>query len=140
MSTAQDLRDRASRLRQVLPPRTRATPPVDSGTRIGTIRRSATEEIRVSWNEYEGKPFINIRLWREADDGSGFWPDSRRGISIRIRELAQLGVAIADCLEQAEADVVAWCEQQPGRRIDPETLPPAPLPGQQAFDEFEDGR
>ncbi len=143
MSSASDLRDRAERLREQLPPRQVATPPTENGKRLGTIERSASEEIRVNWSEYEGKPFISIRMWKRSDDGA-WWPD-KRGIAIRIRELPAVATAIAEALDIAEADVRQWREQQtrrpaapmPGRRIDQATLP---APSQEVFDEFAENR
>jgi len=143
MSNASDLRDRAERLREQLPPRQSATPPTENGRRIGTIERSASEEIRVNWSEFEGKPFLSIRMWTQSDDGS-WWP-SKKGIAIRVGELPGLAAAIAEALDIAEADVRQWREQQarrpaapmPGRRIDPATLP---LPSQEVFDEFAEQR
>jgi len=147
MSSANDLRDRARKLQEELPPRPSATPPVENGRRIGTIERAADEQIRINWSEYEGKPFLSIRMWKRYDDGS-WWPD-KRGIAIRIRELPDLAAAIAEALDIAEADVRQWRESQagpparggprppmPGRRMDPATLPPAN--GQGDFDEFEE--
>ncbi len=139
MSNATDLRDRAERLREALPTRQAAAPPTENGRRIGTIERSATEEIRVNWSEYEGKPFLSIRMWKRSDDGA-WWPD-KRGIAIRVRELPGLAAAIAEALDIAEADVRQWREQQarrpagpmPGRRVGPATLP---LRSQEVFDEF----
>ena len=86
MSDANELRERARKLREELPPRRSATPPAESGRRIGTIERSADEQIRVNWSEFEGKPFVSLRLWKRGDDG-GWWPDGKRGMSVRIREL-----------------------------------------------------
>ena len=86
MSDANDLRERARKLREELPPRRSATPPAENGRRIGTIERSADEQIRVNWSEFEGKPFVSLRLWKRGDDG-GWWPDGKRGMSVRIREL-----------------------------------------------------
>ena len=60
MSEASDLRERARKLREELPPRRTATPPAENGRRIGTIERSADEQIRVNWSEFEGKPFVSL--------------------------------------------------------------------------------
>jgi hypothetical protein len=141
MSNADDLRNRGERFRHQLPARRTATPPTENGRRIGTIERSADEQIRVNWSEFEGKPFVSLRLWKRGDDGS-WWPDGKRGMSVRIRELPDLAAAIAEALDLAEASQRQWREQQanrppapmPGRRqIDPATLPP---PSTEAFDEF----
>jgi hypothetical protein len=138
---ATDLRSRGEHLRQQLPPRRTATPPSENGKRIGTIERSDTEQIRLNWSTFEGKPFLSVRMWRKSDDGS-FWPDPKRGISIRVRELSDLAAAIAEALDLAEEGQARYHEGQtnrpvpamPGRRVDPATLPPAN--GTEDFDEF----
>ena len=88
--------------------------PAENGRRIGTIERSADEQIRVNWSEFEGKPFVSLRLWRRGDDG-GWWPDGKRGMSVRIRELPDLAAAIAEALDLAEANQRHWREQQASR-------------------------
>jgi hypothetical protein len=146
MSDTNDLRDRAEQLRRQFPPRRSATPPQENGRRIGTIDRSETEQIHVNWSEFEGKPFVSPRLWKRGDDG-GWWPDAKRGMSVRIRELHDLAAAIAEALDLAEANQRQWRESQanrppapmPGRRVmDPATLPPAD--GSKVFDEFSEHR
>jgi hypothetical protein len=122
MSTAQDLRDRAGQLRQQLPPRRSATPPQENGRRIGTIERSDGEEIRINWCEYEGKPYVSIRLWKRNDQGQ-WWPDGKRGMSWRIRELPDLAVAVAELLDLAEAQQRQQPRPMPGRPL--ANLPPA---------------
>jgi len=141
MTNANDLRDRAEQFRQQLPERRTPTPPTENGRRIGTIERSTDEQIRVNWSEYEGKRFLSIRMWKRGDDGQ-WWPDGKRGMSVRIRELPDLAAAIAEALDLAEANQRQWRESQanrpappmPGRRMDPATLPLAN--GSKDFDEF----
>jgi hypothetical protein len=139
MSKANDLRNRAERFRRQLPERRRATPPAENGRRLGTIKRSADEQIRVNWSEYEGRPFVSFRMWKRSDDGQ-WWPDGKRGMSVRIRELPDLAAAIAEALDLAEANQRQWRESQrhqstPGRRgFDPGSLPPANA--SHSFDEF----
>lgn len=103
MSDPNDLRDRAEQLRRQFPPRRSATPPQENGRRLATIDRSETEQIRVNWSEFEGKPFLSIRMWKRGDDG-GWWPDGKRGISIRVRELPELVDGIAEALDLADAE------------------------------------
>src|SRR4051794_25516718 len=99
MSTAaKDLRDRASRLREQLPPRRQSVAPVENGRRVATIERADGEEIRINWCDYEGKPYVSIRLWKRSQDGS-WWPDGKRGMSWRIREIPDIAEAVAELLD-----------------------------------------
>jgi len=54
MSNALDLRNRAEQLRRQLPERRTATPPQENGKRIGTLERSADEQIRVASRQKDG--------------------------------------------------------------------------------------
>ena len=75
---------------------------VDTGCRLGTIKRSADEQICVDWCAYNGRPFVGIRIWKRGADGS-WWPDGRRGLSVRLHELSRFLTAIAAATELAEA-------------------------------------
>ena len=94
------LRERAEHLRGALPPLRGATPPVERGKRLATITRSPTEELRVSWDAFEGRPYLSIRVWTRSADG-GWWPDSKRGMSVRLRELPAFADAVGDALDLA---------------------------------------
>jgi hypothetical protein len=99
--SAEMLRSRAQALRQALPDRRPATPPAEQGQRLATIPRPKDDaEIRLSWCEYEGHPYLAIRFWVRGDDGQ-FWPDKHRGFSVRLRELADVAEAIGTALELA---------------------------------------
>ena len=103
---ADDLRDRAQNLRRSMPPRASAAPPPENGRRLGTINRSESEEIRINWSEFEGHPFLSIRMWKRYDDGT-WWPD-KRGIAIRVRELPDLVVAMAEAIDLAQDVADNW--------------------------------
>ncbi len=60
-------------------------PPEDDGLRLATFRRHGAEELRVSLNEFEGSRYVGLRVWFRDDDGA-WWP-TRKGLSIRFREL-----------------------------------------------------
>lgn len=91
-----DLRGAAADLRGQQQVQLRPTP-VDNGKRLATIRRGEGEELRVSLDEYEGRPFLSIRVWRNG------YPDPKRGVTIRIRELADFADGVAAALEEAKA-------------------------------------
>ena len=111
---ASDLRSRAESFRGRLPERRHASPPPEQGKRLATIPRPKDdEEIRISWCEYEGHPYLGIRFWKRGDDGQ-FWPDKHRGFSIRLRELPDVAEAIGEALELAD-EHVARGGRQAGR-------------------------
>lgn len=135
MHAATDLRQRAQSFRSRLPERRTATPPPEQGRRLAMIPRPKDdEEIRISWAEYEGHPYLAIRFWRKGDDGQ-FWPDKHRGFSVRLRELPDVAEAIGEALELADRHL-AERSRQPAR-----SAPARPQPGaadrRPDFDEFE---
>lgn len=99
-----DLRDRAARLRASLPgERPRASPPQDTGRRLATLpreERGQRAELRVSWAEYEGRPYVSLRVWTFDDVGAA-WP-TKVGVTVRLRELPAVAEALAEALELAE--------------------------------------
>lgn len=98
-----DLRQRAEALRQRTAPHAAATPPEERGRRLATFPRGkeGREGLRVTWDEYEGHPYLSLRIWTR-DDSGGWWPDKHRGVTVRLRELPDLATAIADALDLAE--------------------------------------
>jgi hypothetical protein len=106
MSTGRDLRATVAQLRAgnamfAPKPGDPRTAPVDTGERLATLERSDSEQVRVSWAEYEGKPFLSIRLWTRGADGQ-WWPDKTKGITVRVRELATFAEGVAAALEKLE--------------------------------------
>lgn len=78
------------------------SPPKESGKRLAALRRGESEELRISWDEYQGNPYVSLRVW--ARDRLGrWWPDARRGCSIRVRELQQVARAIEVARDLADA-------------------------------------
>jgi hypothetical protein len=135
---ADDLRGRAARLRgQLSPHPAGGQPPEDTGRRLATCPRGKEEELRISWCEYEGNPYLNIRIWKCDRSRRGWWPD-RRGIAIRVRELPDLAEALAAALDLAAEHQASRPPSSGPRRDRP--APPTPLPPAQAgkgeFSEF----
>jgi hypothetical protein len=112
--TPNDLRGRAALMRsQLPPPPTGGGPPLDLGHRLLTLPRGHDEELRLCLDAYEGRPFLNVRIWTRDTDGRGWWP-SKRGVTFKLRELADVAEALAAAL-----DLMA---KHPAGRL---TLPPA---------------
>lgn len=76
--------------------------PQERGERLVTLARSAFEELRVTWDEFKGHPYLSLRVWTRGTDGQ-WWPDRARGCSIRIRELEAFAAAIDTAIERAAA-------------------------------------
>lgn len=62
--------------------------PSPEGERLATIPRGKTEELRLAWDEYEGHPYLGLRVWAKLDEGK--WIPTKKGLSIRLHELAEL--------------------------------------------------
>jgi len=93
-----DLRQKANELRTALPKTGGGTAPAMKGVLLGTLSHKEGE-IRIVWDEFEGRHFLSIRLWTSGDDGS-FWP-SRIGFTVRLRELPSLADAVSQALDMA---------------------------------------
>ena len=76
--------------------------PIEQGERLATVSRGDSEELRFSWSEYNGRPFLNIRLWNRDVSGQ-WWPTKDKGIAIRRHELADLAEAVAGAMDRADA-------------------------------------
>lgn len=74
----------------------RPRPPEPKGTLLASIpRRSGAveQELRIALDEYEGHPYVAIRLWERNPEGD-LWPVKGKGISVRIGELDEVLDAI----------------------------------------------
>jgi hypothetical protein len=131
-ATAAELREWAEGFRSRNPEPGRASPPEEEGRRLATLRRPKDRaEIRITWAEYQGNPYLAIRVWAEGHDGR-LWPQKERGFSIRLRELPVVADAIAEALALADEHLT----NRPQPAESPRESPPAP---RAEFDEFAEG-
>jgi hypothetical protein len=84
-------------------PRVEPAPTPGVSRPLGAIRRAEDEELRVEWCWFEGHPFVSARLWVRGSRGKWF-PDPKRGLSIRLREMA----IIRDALAKADRLATAY--------------------------------
>lgn len=68
---------------------------------IGTVPKSQRSEIRVSAKVYEGKPFVDVRLWALNPDQDGLVP-TKKGITVNPNQIPQLIELLQRAQEEAE--------------------------------------
>lgn len=117
------------------------TPPVDDGEILDALPRSeGREALRITLKEYEGHPYIAVRVWVRDDRSGAMWP-TRKGCSIRVREIGRVVEALQRAAALATARQAA-AGQTAGRSADgprggwTERLGPQPS-ARPGFDEFE---
>lgn len=139
------------------PPRSQDVPQ-ESGQRLATFPRPRNgEELRVTLEEYNGHPFLSLRVWAPGTGGQ-LWPVRGKGLSIRIREVAELAEVLARVAEDlANGSLVAPARHHSETRHHPGHAPASPSPAAhhrpaagrpaemprrppaEPFDEFADG-
>lgn len=65
---------------------------------IATIPKNATEEVRVSIDEYMNRDLVSVRVWCDPYSGDTRVP-TKKGLSVAIGKLPQL----IEALQQAES-------------------------------------
>ena len=75
--------------------------PPDGPRIVATFPRGKDEELRLIRDAYEGHPYLSLRLWLR--DRTGETIPTRKGVSIRFGELAELIAA----LQRVHADAMA---------------------------------
>src|SRR4051812_16555950 len=82
-------------------------PPREDGKRLAEIPRGNNAVLRVTLQEYEGRPYLALRVWEKGQDGK-LYPCKGKGCSIRISEIPHVQAALArdgvEALVTAEAD------------------------------------
>jgi hypothetical protein len=74
--------------------------PEERGERLATLSRNEGVEVRITWDQYKGSPFLGLREWMPGTDG--MYP-TKKGVTVRVSELPALANALADALDRAEA-------------------------------------
>lgn len=93
-----DMKAKAAALRATQAPAQEQREAFDEGQLLAAIPRGDREELRIAWAEYKGHPFLSIRLW--AIEGSKRKPTTK-GITIKVKELADVADAIGQALDLA---------------------------------------
>ena len=62
------------------------------GQPIAPFRKNATEEVRVSLDDFKGHRLVNVRVWFAGDDG--VLRPGKQGIALRLELLPELRAAL----------------------------------------------
>lgn len=76
-------------------------PPEPTGELLAAVLRpgsrgEADADLRIKLDEYEGRPFLGMRLWEAR---GGVYSPTRKGVTIRLSEAAEVAAAILEGLE-----------------------------------------
>ncbi len=80
---------------------------------IGVIEKSKLEELRISFKQYKGRHYLDIRTFAEqyADEGQGRVP-TKKGVTLAPAKIAEL-IAV---LRRAEAEAISQGLLKPDAR------------------------
>lgn len=65
---------------------------------IAIIQKNSIDEIRVSWSEYKGHRYLDIRIYTEIEGKSEKTP-TKRGITLRPDLISELIAALERAVE-----------------------------------------
>jgi hypothetical protein len=68
--------------------------PVDEGVKLATLARGADVELRIRAKAFKGHHFIDVREWSRRSAEQDWWPVKGRGVTIKLRELAEVITAL----------------------------------------------
>lgn len=77
--------------------------PEERGERLATVPRRDGAELRITWDEYKGSPYMGLREWTKDRSGGPSMFPTKTGITVRRGELPALARAVADAIDRAVA-------------------------------------
>jgi hypothetical protein len=88
-----------------------ATPQQEESNVVFTLPRHEGEEIHFTLHKYNGRYYIDLRLWFQDEDKGEFKP-TKKGISVGVEMLPQIQEGL-EHLKQAYVKVREWEKEQP---------------------------
>jgi len=72
----------------------------DAEQLFGAVPKNATEEVRVSLSEFQGRTYINVRTY--ADVGGDEFRPTKKGFVLGVNRLPALAALVQRALDEAE--------------------------------------
>ena len=72
----------------------------DPGKVLASCERQDGTELRVTLKEYQGRPWIDVRIWQAAE-GEKTIP-TKKGVGIRTRELPDVVEALVSAMQELQ--------------------------------------
>lgn len=89
--------------RQTHPPKPQAPrAPIDPGKILVACNRQDGTVLRVALKEYEGRPFLDLRVWNPGELGTGQLLPSKKGVSLKVRELPDVVEALMTAMQELQ--------------------------------------
>lgn len=70
-------------------------------TVVAVVRKNSKEEIRISFDVFNGHQLFNARVWFEAEDGT--MRPGKAGLAFKVDRLAEFHAAVDKSLAEARA-------------------------------------
>lgn len=93
--------------------------------------RGPDAELRVSLDEFQGHPFVSVRLWNRGPDGS--WYPTKKGCSVRLAEAEDLADVLAKAAQLAGKPAARPRAASTPRRGGPARQPEPSAPGRSPY-------
>lgn len=102
-----------------------AAPP-DEGRVLARCARAgrpgqAAEELRLALRQFEGHPFIDLRVWYQTEAGQ--WLPTKKGCSIRRGELEQIGRGLREAYRELFGSGAQAAHQPRSKEPEPREAP-----------------
>jgi hypothetical protein len=68
---------------------------------LASLERSPTEKLVVTWALFEGHRYLSLRVFFRAPDGR--WLPTKKGCSVKLRELWDVSDALTKAIELTKA-------------------------------------
>ena len=75
----------------------------ETGKILVSLKRVDGTELRVALREFQGKPWVDLRIWQPGELGTGTWTPTKKGLGLKTRELPEVVEALLAAMENLQA-------------------------------------